>query len=127
MEELLECPVCLDMMARPKKIYHCCNGHIICGPCKDNPEVSCCPTCRVEFTPGNLSRNIIAEKLAEKHRPGEESTNWFGPIGRFIVNQLEPIKDTIVLEDCDLLEINSTDLAAELFGKDCNKNSLSNS
>jgi len=65
MRELLECPVCLEEMRPPKKIFQCSNGHVICDVCKNNPEVRSCPTCRVKFRGTcNLVRNIIAEKLA---------------------------------------------------------------
>jgi hypothetical protein len=47
--ELLECPVCLEEMKPPKKIFQCSNGHVICELCKNNPEVRSCPTCRVKF------------------------------------------------------------------------------
>lgn len=65
LRELLECPVCLDEMRPPKKIFQCSNGHVICELCKSNPEVRSCPTCRVQFRGGsNFVRNIVAEKLA---------------------------------------------------------------
>jgi len=62
--ELLECPVCLEEMKPPKKIFQCSNGHVICELCKNNPEVRSCPTCRVKFRGHNVVRNIVAEKLA---------------------------------------------------------------
>jgi len=61
--ELLECPVCLEEMRPPKKIFQCSNGHVICELCKNNPEVRSCPTCRLTFR-GHIVRNIVAEKLA---------------------------------------------------------------
>jgi len=62
--ELIECPVCLEEMRPPKKIFQCSNGHVICELCKNNPEVRSCPTCRVNFRGHNVVRNIVAEKLA---------------------------------------------------------------
>ena len=62
--DLLECPVCLEEMKPPKKIFQCSNGHVICELCKANPEVRSCPTCRVKFRGHNVVRNIVAEKLA---------------------------------------------------------------
>lgn len=62
--DLLECPVCLEEMKPPKKIFQCSNGHVICELCKGNPEVRSCPTCRVKFRGHNVVRNIVAEKLA---------------------------------------------------------------
>merc|ERR1712130_942136 len=39
-----ECPVCFEDMAPPVQIFHCVNGHFVCGACK--PNVRECPTCR---------------------------------------------------------------------------------
>ena len=40
LRDLLECPVCMEEMKPPKKIFQCSNGHVICELCKNNPEVS---------------------------------------------------------------------------------------
>ena len=56
--ELLECPVCLEEMKPPKKIFQCSNGHVICELCKNNPEVRSCPTCRVKFRGHNVVRYV---------------------------------------------------------------------
>ena len=39
LRDLLECPVCMEEMKPPKKIFQCSNGHVICEHCKNNPEV----------------------------------------------------------------------------------------
>ena len=39
LRDLLECPVCMEEMKPPKKIFQCSNGHVICELCKNNPEV----------------------------------------------------------------------------------------
>merc|ERR550532_3073717 len=39
-----ECPVCFDEMAPPKQIFHCVNGHFVCGSCR--PNIHECPKCR---------------------------------------------------------------------------------
>jgi len=70
--DLLECPVCLEEMKPPKKIFQCSNGHVICELCKNNPEVRSCPTCRVKFRGHNVVRNIVAEKLARSTFETEE-------------------------------------------------------
>jgi len=36
--------VCFEMMAPPKQIFHCVNGHFVCGSCRPNIQV--CPKCR---------------------------------------------------------------------------------
>ena len=45
-----ECPVCLEMLMPPIRILQCSNGHLVCEVCQAQPELSCCPTCREEFT-----------------------------------------------------------------------------
>ena len=67
--KLLECPVCLEEMKPPRKIFQCSNGHAICEYCRHHREVTCCPTCRIVFTKESVTRNILAESLAE-------ATNW---------------------------------------------------
>ncbi|MBA0667044.1 hypothetical protein Golax_000122 [Gossypium laxum] len=57
--ELLECPVCLNLMYPP--IYQCPNGHTVCSICKARVHNSC-PTCRNEL--GNI-RCLALEKVAE--------------------------------------------------------------
>lgn len=57
--ELLECPVCLNLMYPP--IHQCPNGHTICLNCKTKVH-NCCPICRQEL--GNI-RCVALEKIAE--------------------------------------------------------------
>uniref|UniRef100_A0A6P3ZTW1 RING-type E3 ubiquitin transferase n=1 Tax=Ziziphus jujuba TaxID=326968 RepID=A0A6P3ZTW1_ZIZJJ len=57
--ELLECPVCMNLMYPP--IYQCANGHTLCSSCKGRVYNSC-PTCRLEL--GNI-RCLALEKIAE--------------------------------------------------------------
>ncbi|KAG4164286.1 hypothetical protein ERO13_A13G005450v2 [Gossypium hirsutum] len=58
--ELLECPVCLNLMYPP--IYQVVsNGHTVCSICKARVHNSC-PTCRNEL--GNI-RCLALEKVAE--------------------------------------------------------------
>jgi len=45
-----ECPVCLEMLMPPIRIMQCANGHLVCEVCESKPELTCCPTCRQEFT-----------------------------------------------------------------------------
>ena len=79
MRDLLECPVCLEEMKPPKKIFQCSNGHVICELCKGNPEVRSCPTCRVKFRGHNVVRNIVAEKLARSTFETEDSSDLSPP------------------------------------------------
>ena len=64
--DLFDCPVYIEEMVPPKKIFQCSNGHAFCEQCKDNPSVSSCPICRIVFTGSNVSRNILAESLARE-------------------------------------------------------------
>jgi len=56
----LECPVCLEEMKPPRRIWQCSDGHIICDFCRKKPTVTCCPTCRKYI----VGRSNIAEKLS---------------------------------------------------------------
>jgi len=57
-----ECPVCLEIMRPPIHIWQCGEGHLLCGSCRDNPAVSCCPTCRGPWNQGGRNRGM--ERLA---------------------------------------------------------------
>ena len=56
----MECLVCMEYMVPP--INLCANGHTICSKCRG--RVTCCPTCRAEFseirylTLENISRQL---------------------------------------------------------------------
>lgn len=54
LRDLLECPVCMEEMKPPKKIFQCSNGHVICELCKNNPEASFCPFCSPICPPYHL-------------------------------------------------------------------------
>ncbi|KAL0369394.1 UNVERIFIED_CONTAM: E3 ubiquitin-protein ligase SINAT2 [Sesamum angustifolium] len=56
--ELLECPVCMNVMYPP--IHQCPNGHTLCSKCQS--KVRCCPICRHEL--GNI-RCLALERVAE--------------------------------------------------------------
>merc|ERR1712223_1907786 len=45
-----ECPVCLEEMAPPTRIFQCRNGHLICETCKSGLNPCICPKCRQEVT-----------------------------------------------------------------------------
>merc|ERR1719203_760289 len=57
----LECPVCLEMMSPPVRIWMRPASHLVCEPCKDRLEGAVCPTCRTGTV--NL-RAIMAENFA---------------------------------------------------------------
>eukprot|EP00092_Neocalanus_flemingeri_P001809 GFUD01001928.1.p1 GENE.GFUD01001928.1~~GFUD01001928.1.p1 ORF type:complete len:376 (-),score=96.30 GFUD01001928.1:148-1275(-) len=42
-----ECPVCLDKLEPPTRIFTCPNGHLICGDCKT--QVDICTNCRESY------------------------------------------------------------------------------
>ena len=65
-EDMFDCPVCMEKMKPPKRIFQCSNGHSFCGQCKNNPSMTSCPICRIQFTGSNVSRNIMAETLVSQ-------------------------------------------------------------
>lgn len=65
----LECPVCLEEMRPPRRIWQCSDGHPVCEFCRKKPAVTCCPTCRKYI----VGRSTIAEKLA-RSLFGQEQT-----------------------------------------------------
>jgi len=58
-KDQLECPVCLELMYPPIKIFQCGQGHALCGRCR--PKCRNCPTCRGPF----IGRATVLEKLAQ--------------------------------------------------------------
>ena len=63
--EELECPVCLDEMRPPKRIFSCSNAHLFCGRC-NVLELKTCPKCREDFKNARPARNRLAERWAHK-------------------------------------------------------------
>ncbi|XP_066595312.1 E3 ubiquitin-protein ligase SIAH1B-like [Prorops nasuta] len=60
-EELLQCPVCLELPQNQKIIFQCVNGHHVCNFCTQ--ELERCPICQGQLL---STRNIIAEQLCSK-------------------------------------------------------------
>jgi len=58
-KEQLECPVCLELMYPPLKIFQCSQGHALCGKCR--PKCKNCPTCRGPI----IGRATVLEHLAQ--------------------------------------------------------------
>jgi len=58
-KDQLECPVCLELMYPPIKIFQCAQGHALCGRCR--PKCRNCPTCRGPM----IGRATVLEKLAQ--------------------------------------------------------------
>jgi len=44
-----ECPVCLEEMIPPTRIFQCRNGHLLCETCKNGLNPCICPKCRQEM------------------------------------------------------------------------------
>ena len=63
--------MCLEEMRPPLKIFQCRHGHPLCQRCREDPRVRRCPCCRVELTEESVTRNILAENMAE---------TTFGPV-----------------------------------------------
>ena len=60
---VFECPVCLEIMGAPKKIFGCSKEHFICSECKESPEIKRCPICREDFTAAKPQRRYQSEQL----------------------------------------------------------------
>ena len=58
-----ECPICFEMPFAPKKVYQCGNGHVYCSDCKEKPNMTHCPQCRVPLDQMSAIRNIIYEDM----------------------------------------------------------------
>lgn len=44
--QIPECPVCLEEMVPPTRIFQCGNGHLVCETCKNGLRPCICPECR---------------------------------------------------------------------------------
>jgi len=42
-EDQFACPVCLELLVPPLRIFQCPEGHILCENCKENPALVHCP------------------------------------------------------------------------------------
>merc|ERR1719222_566789 len=69
-----ECPVCLERMMPPTKIFGCINGHHICETCKSGLNPLLCPKCRKTIT-GRASdmENFLKELLASTSKRRQEN------------------------------------------------------
>ena len=56
-----ECPVCLEVMKPPMKIWQCEANHLICEECKFKLQNALCPTCRIKTI---LGRAVSVEAIA---------------------------------------------------------------
>ena len=95
--DLLDCPVCMEQMMPPKKIFQCSNGHAFCEQCKENPALTSCPICRIEFTGANISRSILAETLAKEFTSSsstsQNKTTTTTNITRNVLNLAQSLPD----------------------------------
>lgn len=72
-EDQFACPVCMELLMPPLRIFQCPEGHILCENCKENPSLVHCPQCRVRLET-NCSRNRALEEVARTFFP-RETTN----------------------------------------------------
>eukprot|EP01134_Creolimax_fragrantissima_P005657 CFRG5657T1 len=71
MTSMLDCCICFTIPE--KEIYQCSNGHILCDDCHRTllaSDNSVCPTCRVQMSHTNPTRNLIGE-AARNEMPAE--------------------------------------------------------
>ena len=43
---ILECPICMELMKPPARIWMCPSNHLVCETCRDRLEGKLCPSCR---------------------------------------------------------------------------------
>jgi len=86
----LECPVCLEEMRPPRRIWQCSDGHPVCERCRKKPAVTCCPTCRKYI----VGRSTIAEKLARSlfTEDGTEQETSHGDGGKITLTGYREVK-----------------------------------
>lgn len=60
-----ECPICLDLMLPPRKIFQCIQGHPTCSWCLSQ-GLTFCPTCRGPFMGRARNMERIAAILLEQ-------------------------------------------------------------
>ena len=58
--DLLECPVCMDVI-KSVPVYQCANGHVICTGCIE--KLNNCPICRND---SSLVRILILENIVQR-------------------------------------------------------------
>ena len=73
-EDQFACPVCLELLRPPLRIFQCPEGHILCENCKENPALVHCPQCRVSLE-RNCSRNRALEEVARNFFPPNTTTD----------------------------------------------------
>ena len=71
MEKEFECPVCLEMMGPPRKIFQCPSGHLLCDVCKTHTHERTCHVCRVQLA-GGFTRSLAMERVVRTYL-GENS------------------------------------------------------
>ena len=73
-EHQFACPVCLELLRPPLRIFQCPEGHILCENCKENPAIVHCPQCRMPLE-RNCSRNRALEEVARNYFPANTTTD----------------------------------------------------
>merc|ERR1711981_875451 len=73
----LECPICMDIMAPPSRIWQCKVGHVICEVCKVKRQTasnsSICSICK---TSPIIGRNLALEKMARLLFKSRDHEKW---------------------------------------------------
>merc|ERR1711874_776910 len=60
----LECPICMDIMAPPSRIWQCKVGHVICEVCKEKVKRQTASICSICKTSPIIGTNLALEKMA---------------------------------------------------------------
>jgi len=63
----LECPICMEIMAPPSRIWQCKVGHVICEECKERVKrqtASNSSICSICKTAPIIGRNLALERVS---------------------------------------------------------------
>merc|ERR1711862_193415 len=63
----LECPICMEVMAPPSKIWQCKVGHVICEDCKERVKKqtsTTTPVCTICKSVPIIGRNLALERIS---------------------------------------------------------------
>merc|ERR1739838_1269499 len=77
-------------MKPPVHIWQCAQGHPVCQPCRNRPEVRHCPTCRQRI----VGRATLVEKIAAQVFTEQDKARGSGGSGGEYTTQPETSPDT---------------------------------
>jgi SWI/SNF-related matrix-associated actin-dependent regulator of chromatin subfamily A3 len=67
-EKLEECAVCFEPLEEESAVVLRTCKHIFCAPCLNNIRNSCCPMCRVSYTPDDMVQKAAVQKAVQNNK-----------------------------------------------------------